>query len=257
MNVKELIKKYFIPFCSEMGCTFIFGFLVYASIIGANQIESPAVPVIVGLTIAFGSIAIIYTFRFICPAHFNPAITFAAIVFLKIKLIDGIIFIIAQLCGFMIAAGVVLGCFPENRFFKLNLIRPKAASPDVSYGNIICTEIFLTGILVFVAFAVGINPFKEWQANPEEIKRQGRKPTDESYIAPLAIGLTLGFLAFCGLSSSGGVFNPGIVWAPVLFTGNWRFTWQYWIGEFVGGVCGAGLQIFLVNRNIFPDVSVV
>lgn len=256
MDIKAFIKKYFIPFFGEMSCTFIFGFLVYASIIGGSQIDSPVVPVIVGLSIAFGSIAIIYTFRFICPAHFNPAITFAAILFLKIPVIDGLIFIIAQGCGFMIAAGVVLGCFPGNRFNKLNTIRPKAASPEVVNGNIICTELFLTGILVFVAFAVGINPFKEWERSEEEIRREGRKPTDETYVAPLAIGLTLGFLAFCGLSSSGGVYNPGIVWAPVLFTGNWRFTWQYWIGEFVGGAVGAALQVFLVNRGIFADVVV-
>lgn len=256
MNIKEFIKKYFIPFFGELTCTFIFGFLVYASILGSTQIESVASPVIVGLSIAFGSIALIYTFRFICPAHFNPAITFAAVIFLKIPFIDGFVFMIAQFCGFMIAAGVVLGCFPQNRFYKLNVIRPKAVTPNVAYGNIICTELFLTGILVFVAFAVGINPFKEWERSAKEIERKGRKPTDETYVAPLAIGLTLGFLAFCGLSSSGGVFNPGIVWAPALFTGNWRFTWQYWIGEFVGGVVGAGIQVFLLNRGLFSDIIV-
>ncbi|TBU02025.1 aquaporin [Hamiltosporidium magnivora] len=239
-------------YLAEMTISFGFGFAVYSAIIGSTLTEQPSTPVIVGLTVALSSVALIYTFVDITIAHFNPAITFAAIVAGKIHILKGFGYILAQALGFMIAAAVVLGCFPGNVSDLLEIIRPKKVSSDVTTGELICTEMFLTGILVFVAFSVAINAYKkpvfkedrEFLINPEPVDTT----PDKSILAPLVIGLTLGFLAFLGISSSGGVFNPGIVWAPVLFTGNWVNSWAYWVGEFVGGTAGGLLQVLFLYR---------
>lgn len=249
MDVYERYQEYLLPYLAEMACSFAFGFIVYAATISQAQTLSAAGPVIVGTAIGFGSIALIYTFCDMTLAHFNPAITFSAIVFRHIPIIRGLLFIGAQLCGFMIASAAVLGCFSGSSYTLLNIIRPKRAFTEVNAGNIICNEAILTGILVFVAFSVAINTFHEPNLDEETLKTKGReKRPDRKITQPLVIGLTLGFLAFLGPASSGGAFNPGLVFAPVLFAWEWINSWAYWIGQFGGGLIGAGIQTFLIKR---------
>ncbi|KAM0677387.1 hypothetical protein BDAP_002070 [Binucleata daphniae] len=242
------IKSYIAEGCAS----FLFGFVVYSAILSSNITDQVSTPVIVGLAIAFASIAIIYTFVDVTVAHFNPAITFAAIFFGKLPIIRGFIYIIFQFLGFMVAAAVILGCFPQGASDKLNIIRAKKQA-DASTGNLICTELFLTGILVFVAFQVAINVYKK----PKITKDEGSLPNpgevdespDKTILAPLVIGLTLGFLAFLGFGSSGGVYNPGLVFPPVLYTGDWYDSWAYWVAQFVGGLVGAAIQVIFVART--------
>ncbi|KAM0686483.1 hypothetical protein COBT_002291, partial [Conglomerata obtusa] len=244
----KLIQSFFAEACAS----FIFGFAVYSAQISSTLTDQSAAPVIVGLAVALSAIAIIYTFSDVAPAHFNPAITAAAIVYRKLSIVKGLLFIVSQLLGFMVAAAVVLGCYPDGSGYKMNIIRPKKQAEGTTRGNIICTEAFLTGILVFVAFQVAINvykkvkytPSKEEKALPAAEDPDNQEGPDKTILAPLVIGLTLGFLAFLGFSSSGGVFNPGLVWAPVLFSGNWIDCWAYWIGEFLGALVGGGIQYF-------------
>lgn len=241
-------------FIAEGCASFIFGFVVYSSIISSALTEQYATPVIVGVAIGFASIVIIYTFVDVTIAHFNPAITLAAMVFGKLNIIKGFFYIIFQLLGFMVAAAVILGCFPAGSKEKLQIIRPKKQG-DASTGNLICTELFLTGILVFVAFQVAINAYERkprTQKGEEEALSSPStddRPPDRSILAPLVIGLTLGFLAFLGFSSSGGIYNPGLVFAPVLFTGTWYDSWAYWVAEFVGGLVGAAIQVIFIKRR--------
>lgn len=210
--------------------------------------EMAAGQILIGVAIGFVSVAIIWAFMDVTVAHFNPAITFAAVVFCKLPVIKGFFYIIAQGLGFMLAAVVTLGSFPGGWKFTMNTIRPKPA-PEAVTGEVICIEIFLTGILVFNVFCMAANTYKsqkdekafrELRQDPSDSKIPDRTP----YI-PLAIGLTLGFLGLLGGSTSGGAFNPGIVWAPVLFSGVWRDSWKYWVGQFVGAF-GAGLIQMLV-----------
>lgn len=237
-------------FCGEIAASFVFGFAVYSAIISSTITDQSAGPVIVALAVGFSGIAIIYAFCDITIAHFNPAITLAAIVYCKMSIIKGIVYILCQLLGFMIAAGVVLGCFPGKNSELLDIIRPKKVE-DTSKGELIFTELVLTGILTFVAFSVAINAFKKVKYVPSKEEKnlpELEEEPDKTILAPLTIGLTLGFLALLGFGSSGGVFNPGLVWAPVLFSGKWYNSWCYWVGEFVGALVGAGIQVFILAR---------
>lgn len=235
--------SYIQPYLAEFVCSFIFGFTVYSAIMLTTLKEMVAGQILIGLAIALVSVSLIWSFMDITLAHFNPAITFATIVFCKIPIIRGIFFIIAQGLGFMLAAIVTLGSFPGNWRNVMDTIRPKPG-PDVATGEVICIEIFLTGILVFNVFAVAVNSYKQQKdkKNEDELgqPRDESKIPDRSMFNPITIGFTLGFLGLLGGSTSGGAFNPGIVWAPVLFSGVWRDSWKYWVGQFVGAF-GAGL----------------
>eukprot|EP00866_Antonospora_locustae_P001554 jgi/Antlo1/1554/1310 len=170
MGTFETYQKYLLPYLAEMACSFVFGFIVYAATISQAQTLSAAGQVIIGTAIGFSSVALIYTFCDMTLAHFNPAITFSAMVFGHIPVIRGLTFICAQLCGFMIASVVVLGCFSGSSYTLLNIIRPKRAFDEVNAGNIICNEAVLTGILVFVVFSVAINTFHEPDLDEETMK---------------------------------------------------------------------------------------
>lgn len=240
---RSIRLSYIQPYFAEFVCTFIFGFTVYSAIMLTTLQEIEAGQILIGLAIGFVSVSLIWSFMDITLAHFNPAITFAAIVFCKIPILRGIFFIIAQCLGFMLAAVVTLGSFPGDWTFVMDTIRPTPA-PDVATGKVICIEIFLTGILVFTVFAVATNTYKKQKDKTDEeelgLPREQSKIPDRSMFNPITIGLTLGFLGFLGGSTSGGAFNPGIVWAPVLFSGEWGDSWKYWVGQFTGAF-GAGL----------------
>lgn len=238
------IQTYF----AEFICSFIFGFTVYSAITLTTLKEMEAGQILIGVAIGFVSVAIIWAFMDVTVAHFNPAITFAAVVFCKIPIIKGFFYIIAQGLGFMLAAVVTLGSFPGGWRDIMNIIRPKPA-PEAVTGEVICIEIFLTGILVFIVFAAAANSYKSQKdAKDEKELRQDpadSKIPDRKAFIPLIIGLTLGFLGLLGGSTSGGAFNPAIVWAPVLFSGVWRDSWKYWVGQFVGAFAAGAIQMII------------
>ena len=66
-------------------------------------------------------------------------------------------------------------------------------------------------------------------------------PTKRDW-APLAIGFTLGFIAFFGSSVSGGGFNPARAIATALLSDQWNSIYVYIVGPFVGGSLAALLH---------------
>jgi len=233
----------------EMVASFVFGFAVYSALLGASLSEQSAASVIVGLTVGFSGVGVIYSFCDVAAAHFNPAITLSAILTGKMEVFLGMGYILAQYVGFILAVCALLLCSPEGYSETLNMIR--AAPPEIAGDkmNTFFAEFFLTAILVHVVFAVGVNPYipkvdsEGKLENPDE-----KEPVDRRITAPLCIGLTLGFLAFLGLSSSGGVFNPALIFAPMLMSNTWTDFWIYVIGQYSGGLMGALLQVFALYK---------
>lgn len=239
-------------YVGEFVCTFIFGFTVYAAILTSSIAEIPSGQILVGLSIGFCGISIIYAFLDVTIAHFNPAITIAAVLYGFLEPIKGLFYVISQLLGFMAAAGFVILCFPGDGDENVNIINPKGVSDDVTTGEIIGIESFLTAFLIFIAFAVAINrykkPVKVTTEEEELLTRAEDTAPDTTILGPLIIGLTLGFLALLGGATSGGAFNPGVVFAPTLFSGDWSQCWKYWIGQLIGLIVGGGVQIMVMTR---------
>lgn len=247
-------------FLAEGFCTSLFAYAVYSVVAGVNLTPSAlgVSTIAVSLTIALSSVAIIYAFMDITLAHFNPAITLAAIVTGKVPIWMGLGYIIMQCAGAMLAAGAMLLCKPGDASVLFNYTRPTIVT-ESSIGNALLTEMILTGILTYVAFSVAINVFNP----PTQVKIEIPDEVDDndklrvvtsqapnrSAFAPIAIGFTLGFLSLLGLGASGGVFNPAVTLPPVLFSGVWRNVWVYWVGQFVGGLAGALIHVFIFAKS--------
>ncbi|KAI5185536.1 hypothetical protein NEHOM01_0895 [Nematocida homosporus] len=240
-------------------CTAVFTYAVYSVSTGVTITEDTAAAAAsVCLTVGFSSVAIIYAFMDITIAHFNPAITLAAILTGKLPIFMGLGYIIMQCAGAMLGCGAMLLSKPGSSEDLLDISRSKI-SDDASIGNALLTEMILTGILVYVAFSVAINVFNPpTQVKievPDEVEDNDKlrvvtsQAPNRSAFAPIAIGYTLGFLALLGLGSSGGVFNPAVTLPPVLFSGHWKNVWVYWVGQFVGGIVGAFLHVIIFAKS--------
>ncbi|KAI5188773.1 hypothetical protein NEMIN01_0141 [Nematocida minor] len=248
-------------FLAEGLCTFLFAYAVYAVITGVNITpgDEGIANIAVTLTIALTSVSIIYAFMDITIAHFNPAITLAAIVTGKLPIWMGLGYIIMQCAGAMLGSAAMLLTKPGTSSELLGYTR-STLSPNADIGEAILTEMILTGALTYVAFSVAINVFNPpTQVKieiPDEVEDNDKlrvvtsQAPNRSAFAPIAIGFTLGFLSLLGIGSSGGVFNPAITLPPVLFSGVWVNCWVYWVGQFVGGIVGALLHVIIFAKSV-------
>lgn len=241
MQVMRIAQSLF----AEVVCTFIFGYVVYSAILNSKVEDFNASGVYVPLAVAFSGIMVIYTFLDHTICHFNPAITLAAIVTLKLPLFLGLAYIIAQVVGFILACCMLQVNFPYDWKETMELVTAKRSQVNISNTNLFFTEFTLTAILVFSAFLNGINS----KRNPEFSLYGDTPQPDRSIIVPLTIGLTLGFLALLAGTTSGGFFNPGLIFAPNLIGNTWNDdAWEYYVGQFTGGIFGGLLQVWLLYK---------
>lgn len=229
---------------AEALASFIFGYAVYSSVLSVKSENFGVNEVFVPIAVGFSGIVVIYTFLDHTICHFNPAITLAAILTRKLPIILGFLYIIAQFAGFVLATCMAKANFSQSWKFTMTQLAPSRVDPDLSNTALFFTEFTLTAILVFVAFENGVNS----KRNPDFSFYGDQPQPDRSIVTPLVIGLTLGFLAVLGSITSGGAFNPGLIFAPQLLGNVWTAGWEYYVGSFTGGLFGALVQVWILFK---------
>lgn len=152
----------------------------------------------------------------ISGGHVNPAVTFAAVITGRMRLVTGLLYIAGQLAGAVVGAvllKVVLADGIEGNLgaHGLNL----NALPNAGAGVVV--EIVLTFALVFVVFATAVDR----RAYPG--------------LAPLAIGFTILADHLVGVPLTGASMNPARSFGPAAIANVWDDHWVYWVGPFIGG----------------------
>ncbi|KXS18188.1 aquaporin-like protein, partial [Gonapodya prolifera JEL478] len=222
----------------EFLVTFLFLFVVMAVGVNFSRTNiSTADATLGGVSTAFVAIAAIYSFADVSGAHFNPAVTFGTVVVGKTS---GIWYIAVQLLASVCATLWLMLVFPVIDGVKASDLAIVDVGADASLTRAFFMELTLTFILVYVIFATAfetVDTSNKVIVNGKESK-VGQNLTiyttsgdSKSGFAPLAIGLTLGFLCFIGGSVSGGAFNPARAFGPAVITGVWNNHWLYWVGE--------------------------
>ncbi len=219
MNISR--KNYVI----ELVGTFI---LVYAIVAAATVYgKSGQLGVIgIGLVHAFVLTAIVYAIGYKSGAHVNPAVTIAFLVTKRMKIRDGIFYIIFQVIGGVIAAAVVFAMFGSEISSSVTL----PADDNVLRAFIL--EIVMTFTLVYVILTTAATKSNKIES-----------------LAGLAIGFTLGFNVIFGGSISGGSLNPARSFGPALITGDLAFNWIYWIAPVIGSFIAAGIHKLLHGED--------
>jgi aquaporin Z len=224
-------------------------------------------PGLVGIALAHGLIlgVVVTAIMNISGGHVNPAVTFGMLITRRISVVNGILYIIAQLGGGMIA-GVLL-----NAFVFADLTSSTASEPTIATWNgtphyyaptlgtdpsisgfasqpaereaikwraarrAVLVEAVLTFLLVFAMFGTVVDP---------------RRPN----VGGFGVGLTLTACMLVGGPLTGAGLNPARVLGTGLLFGIgleefWQQHWVYWVGPLLGGGAAALLYHFLIMER--------
>ncbi len=215
---------------AEFVGTFALIFIGVLAITAVNIVKAPdglanlaSIGLAYGLTIA----VMIASLGAVSGGHFNPAVSVAFVAVGKMSLMDGALYIIAQLTG-ATAAGVVISTLFDGTAVAGGT--PNLA-PQVSMGAGIAIEAVTTFFLVNSIFGSAMDD---------------RAP---KHIFPFVIGLTvaLGIMATGPLT--GGAMNPARTFGPAVASGMWANHLVYWVGPILGAVCAAFLHKLVFQKK--------
>jgi len=228
---------------SEFFATMIFVFIGCGSVVatqatlGTNTIQIPSLTLI-SLAHGFCIMVMVYTVGEISGGHINPAVTWATFITHKISALRAIIYVIAQLLGAMVGAGLLKGLIPPEIPTGLGCHSLNAyLTPGQGFG----AEVVFTFIFIFVVFATAISPFVGKVA-----PLAGGSEYGPGKLTPFAVGMTILILHSVGIPLTGASMNPARSFGPAVVTGTcWANHWIYWIGPLFGSTLAALASEFL------------
>jgi aquaporin Z len=173
------------------------------------------------LAIGTALMVMVYMGGHVSGAHYNPAVTLAVLLRGRIKLVEVIPYMLAQLIGALAAAGTVNYLLRET--FAC------APAEGVTALQAVINEALFTFALALVVLNTATT-----------------KATVTTSFFGLAIGMTVMVGAYAGGGISGGAYNPAVGAGPILYqvltgSGSLNNLWIYLAGPFAGAILAAGV----------------
>lgn len=191
---------------------------------------------VVGLVHAFLLFGLIVMFGVVSGGHFNPAVTLAALVIRRIKPLDGVIYMLAQLSGGVLGALLTKALLEdEGRATHYGATQVSGLLAGNFPGMIVEGVGTFVLVLVILAAVYSEKSFKEW--------------------APLAIGMTLGFAVMVAGPLTGAGLNPARWFGPALVGSEWGGVWPYLVGPFAGSLLAAAVYRFVLEPGGLPPTE--
>jgi MIP family channel proteins len=161
--------------------------------------------------------------------HFNPAVTISFMVNRRIEPVMGVVYIIAQIMGAIIAAFVLKAVMPANAV-EATRVGGQSIAGSVSFGGAVAFELIGTFFLMWVIYGTAVDP-------------------DAPKVGGFAIGLTIAadILVFGPLT--GASMNPARSLGPAVASGVFEAQAVYWIGPIVGALLAGVLYENLFLRR--------
>ena len=195
---------------AELIGTFLLTFIGGAAIINGDA-GVIGIALAHGLTIAL----VICSLGHISGAHINPAVTIGFLVTGKIEAKDGLIYILSQLIGAMLAAYSLKVFVPGAMEVSLG---GQSISPNVSIVAAIFIEFVLTFFLVTAIYGTAVDDRGTFSA-----------------VAGFGIGLVVTVDILAGGPFTGASMNPARSFGPAIMSGAWENQIVYWVGPIIGG----------------------
>jgi len=192
-----------------------------------------------GVAIAFGLalLTAAYAIGRISGCHVNPAVSLGLWVGGRFKTADLLPYIIAQVAGAVVAAGVLyLIASGKDGFDVANGFAANGFgdhSPGgYSLGAALLTEVVLTAVFIYVII-------------------EATSPGVPAGFAPIAIGLTLLLIHLFAIPVDNASVNPARSTGPAIFVGGWALKqlWLFWVAPLVGGALGGLLHRWLEREE--------
>jgi len=143
----------------------------------------------------------------------NPAVTVGLVVGGKLGVVKGFLYIVAQCIGALIGAALLLAFSPDGTVPGVT-----GLSDDVSVGQGVGIELFITFVLVLCVFSPDVKP--------------------------LAIGLSIATCHLYAIRLTGSSMNPARSFGPAAVANDWKNHWVYWVGPILGGISAALTSVF-------------
>jgi aquaporin Z len=180
-----------------------------------------------GVSLAFGLtvLTMAYAVGHISGGHFNPAVTIGLWAGGRFEAKNVMPYIIAQVLGAVIAAGVLYLIASGKAGYTGGLASNGfgAHSPDgYNMTAALLAEVVLTGFFLYIIMGA----------------TDGRAPAG---FAPIAIGLALTLIHLISIPITNTSVNPARSTGPALLEGGIALQqlWLFWLAPIVGGVIGA------------------
>ncbi len=191
---------------------------------------------VIGLVHAFLLFGLIVMFGVVSGGHFNPAVTLAALAIRRIRPLDGVIYMLAQLSGAVLGALLAKGLLlDEGRPTHYGALEVSGLLAGNFAGSIVEAVGTFCLVLVILAAVYSEKSVKEW--------------------APLAIGTTLGFIVMVGGPLTGAGYNPARWFGPALVGNEWGGVWPYLVGPIVGALLAAVVYKLVIERGALPPTE--
>lgn len=208
-----------------------------AAVVSGVSTSGPSGIGLLGISFAFGLsvVAMAYAIGGISGCHINPAITISMLVAGKIKAGEAIQYILGQLTGATLAAGVLYLIQKGSPGFSMGEWALGSNGWGEGYlGAYNMTSAFITeAVLTFLFLFVIFGTTSKW---------------GNGTMAGLAIGLTLVLIHLVAIPVTGTSVNPARSFGPAVFAQGKALTqlWLFIVAPIVGGVAAA-----LVWKGLF------
>ncbi|HTW40208.1 MAG TPA: aquaporin [Thermoplasmata archaeon] len=204
---------------------------------------------LISLSLGLGVMGMAYALGDISGASFNPAITVAQIVRRRVQPRDGVVFIVAQVVGGVVAVGVIAGvAYGYSALWNVASGSTVAlasqgysgnGSPySFGVGSVFLLEVVMTFFLVAVVLFVT------------------RPNNSTKNLAPVGIALTLAMTNLVAIPVDGASVNPARSFAPAILSSMWtgdrwaiEQDWLFWVAPILGGLIAAIVDWSLSERS--------
>jgi aquaporin Z len=209
------IKKYI----AECIGTFVLVFMGCASAMLLG-VSSSGGHLAVAFAFGLSIVAMAYVIGNISGCHINPAVSLAMLINKKMEINDFIGYLVAQLAGAILGAGLLK--FVSGLTLDLTGSLGANGISGVGIGGALIVEIVLTFIFVFTILGV-----------TSDEKKEG--------VAGIVIGLTLVFVHIVGIPLTGTSVNPARSIGPALFAGGNALSelWVFIVAPLAGAAIAA------------------
>lgn len=182
-----------------------------------------------GVALAFGLtvLTMAYAIGHISGAHLNPAVSIGLVVGGRFDARDLPVYIIAQVVGATLAAGVLYLVASGNPDFSLAGGMASNGYGEHSPGGYTLQAGFLLEVVLTAGFLIVILGATDKRA--------------PAGFAPIAIGLALTLIHLISIPVTNTSVNPARSTGPALFVGDWALSqlWMFWVAPILGGIIGA------------------
>ncbi|XP_061563810.1 aquaporin-8-like [Cololabis saira] len=221
-------ERFYQPCLAEIVGTMFFVFIGCVSVIENVPAAGRLQPALVhGLAVA----VLVAVMDKISGSHFNPPFTIAIYLCGGIELIMVVPYLISQVIGGVLGAGMAKLMTPAERYHNATGAAFDVLKSESQLYGAIFGELAMTCLVTMVVLLVAVND------------------KTKTPLAPFLVGCTVIINILAGGDISGTCLNPARAFGPALMTNYWTYHWVYWAGPIGGGLLAAALLRLILGDN--------